>query len=202
MLNIGPRTQEWLDNSEQMTSLASGKGMFHKSLIHEIRILMGHYERYRGKPIFFTMRDYEYKGFVSLKQIYMNSVDEYDCAMKAFNSWDNWVYLLKDQYFMNGPGKTKNNWAGIAQWREEKRLSDQSMAKRTVIDLAARGNFAAAKMLYDNTIEKVGPGRPTKEKVLEKITEEAEKTQQVIADMKRIRLAVNNEKSAKDISST
>lgn len=198
-LPIGPNTQAWLDKPVNRYELCTEKGSFIKGMIHEVKIAMGHGNRYRGKATRFTMRDYEYKDMVSLKQIYMNTIDEYECAMKAFGSWDHWLYLLTDTYFFNGSGKSKAIWTGIVDWREEKRLLEQNKAKKIISDLADRGNFAAAKMLFDNTIEKVsGAGRPSKEKILEKITQEAEKAQQVHDDMKRIRLAINNESTQKN----
>lgn len=192
MLKIGPYTQAYLDNPIDRSEFRSIKGHFFKDIILEIRNAYRQPDRFKSRPIYFTMRDNEWNNLVSIKQIYMNSADEFDCAIKCFGSWDHWLHLLNDRPFLEGPGALKGLWTGVASWREEKRLFEQDKAKKIITDLAEKGNFAAAKMLYDNTVLKETVGRPSKQKVLEKITEEAEKTHKMKSDISRIRLAINN----------
>lgn len=198
MLPLGPITKAYLEDTEKdFHSWRTESGHFRADVIHEIWKRNNNNTRRELVKPFFTMRDYEFRDYVSLKQIYMNSVDEFDCAMKAFGSWDFWLYLCKNPAFLNGT-QLRAQWTGILNWREEKRLMEQNAAKKIIIDLAAKGNFAAAKMLFDNTTVKDSVGRPSQEKVLERVTKLVEEDTKVKEDMRRIRLAINNDTTKKN----
>ena len=198
MYELGPITKAWIESDHDFQAFRTHAGNFRMDIIQEYRYSSSNsIQRREEGRLVFTMRDYEFKDLVSIKQIYMNSVDEFDCAMKCFGSWDHWLYLCKRPDFLEGRA-LKAQWTGIKHWREEKRLMEQNAAKKIIIDLAAKGNFAAAKMLFDNTKLNGEVGRPNNEKVLQKVTEMAEHEYQVAQDMKRIRLAINNDKSKKN----
>ena len=76
----------------------------------------------------------------SAHKIYMNSMTEYDAAMKLFGSFKYWKEMLK--------GSIKIR-ALIEEWREEKMLRDQDKARRILWEEAEKGNIGAARVIYE-----------------------------------------------------
>lgn len=196
LMPMGPITRAYLENPLPKEQHHSKTGHFYKHYILEIKRHMKYRPALKDLPVYFTMRDCEHKDLVSIKQIYMNSIDEFDCAMKIFGSWDHWLYLLKDNHFLNGDGTLKGVWTGVASWREEKRMLQQHQARKLIIDMASKGNFAAAKMLFEETNVKNEVGRPSKNKLLNDMEDEVNTRVKAEQDMKRIRLAINNDKAS------
>lgn len=79
----------------------------------------------------------------SAHQIYMNSMNEYDAAVKLTPSWEYWQGMLKSV-------KIKRM---IENWREEKMLKDQAAAREMLWDQAKKGNVSAMKVLYESKKE-------------------------------------------------
>lgn len=144
----------------------------------------------KTKPAVYTMRDHDWGGYLSLKKIYMESVDEYEAAMEITGSWEHWQRLCKNKTFMNG--EKARNLTGLSHWREEKKLSEASKAKRLLENAAKTGNVQAAKTLYDDVKAKEdNRGRPVK--VDPHVEAEAKKKDDTIRDaLSRVRVAVDN----------
>ena len=117
------------------------------------------------KPIY-SLTEYEREGCPSAYQIYMNSVDEYEAAMKLVGSMRHWRKLCELDWFMNGIHDNAM-CEGLLQWREDMRLRDSSRAKRQLVLAASEGDTASARKLLDTSTpkaEKASVGRPKKPK--------------------------------------
>lgn len=106
----------------------------------------------------YTMREQDYKGYISAYQIFMHSVDEYDAALKIVGSIDHWNKLCSLKWFKEGG----LGFTGIDQWRQDMIDRDLRTAKRALIQAAGRGDSAAATKLanWNKTINK-NPVAPT-----------------------------------------
>lgn len=118
-----------------------------------------------GKKAFYTLRpenhfDKEGKEYISLYQIFMNSVDEHDCAMKALGSKAHWKKLIGCKWFMEGTTFSD----GLVEWRKDMKARDDSLAKKTLLNEAGIGNVTAAKAILENNKEKNPVGRANKDK--------------------------------------
>lgn len=106
-------------------------------------------------------------GLPSARDIYLESVDEYDAALKLVGDLGHWRRLTAQ----NDNGDYSCNWfmlgnesfEGLLQWREDMRLRDESLAKAKLIEQAENGNVAAAKALIEASKVKDRVGRPTKQ---------------------------------------
>lgn len=85
--------------------------------------------------------------YKSLYKIYMDSADEYQFAMRAFNSYQQFSILLTLEWFVNG--KSKKSFAGLRSWREEKEMYDRSMNLQRIRTLADIGNVQAIKLIEE-----------------------------------------------------
>lgn len=115
-------------------------------------------------PIY-SLRDYDHKGYPSAYQIYMNSIDENDAALKLVGSLAHWRKLLSLAWFMNG--RRDRQFEGILVWREDMAARDQTEAKRVILDNCAYGNVPAARAL-----EQLTRGKKVKGKV-EQVTDKS-----------------------------
>ena len=79
----------------------------------------------------------------SAHQIYMNSMNEYDAAVKLTPSWEYWQGMLKSVTIKRM----------IENWREEKMLKDQAAAREMLWEQAKKGNVSAMKVLYESKKE-------------------------------------------------
>jgi len=77
------------------------------------------------------LKDYDGK-YPSAYILYMESVDEYDAAMKLVGSMSHWRKLLSCSWFMNGDPKV--NFPGLNTWREDMKARDANLAKRVLMD--------------------------------------------------------------------
>lgn len=101
------------------------------------------------------------KTYTSVYQIYMNSADEFDAAMKIVGSMDHWRLLTEsNDWFMNGKDMGGYKLDGLKQWREDMRMRDESLAKSQLLDEAQSGNVTAMKYLHEQST-KLSKGRPT-----------------------------------------
>lgn len=96
------------------------------------------------KPLY-SLRDYEHKGFPSAYQIYMNSVDENEAAMKLVGTLSHWRKLINLKWFQNGRANT--GFEGINQWRKDMAARDSTEAKRVLLSQCSTDNVAAARAL-------------------------------------------------------
>lgn len=141
-------------------------------------------------PPLYTMREEPWKGLPSAYQIYMYSDSEYEAALKLVGSWQHWQRLLSCKPFMEGK-KDGMSWQGLLAWREEKEIRDKAQAYNMLKTSAAQGNVQAQKLIYDGD-KPAKRGRPTKAEVTREAKAQAETSQEIKNDLKRISLAVDN----------
>lgn len=112
------------------------------------------------KPLY-TLKEETKKGLPSAYQIYMQSVDEYDAAMKLVGSMAHWEKLLRCKWFTDG---VETVFRGVNSWREDMKKRDVSLAKRVLMEKANDGDISAAKALHAIQETKQAKGRPNKVK--------------------------------------
>lgn len=125
--------------------------------------------RFQNNPDYipYCLREHDYKGYLSIYQIYMSCDSEYEAAQKIFNSWKHWELLCGCAWFQ----------PYLEKWREEREIRDAALGKSILIDQARDGNVTAAKTLYDQATKRKA-GRPTKNEV------EGQKKKQAAIDNK------------------
>lgn len=99
-------------------------------------------------PYTMCTRDKERDGrkVISAYQVYMQSVDEYDAAMRLVGSMEHWRKLCSLKWFMDGiPGRAD----GLKQWRKDMKDRDASNAKKLLMEKASEGNVQAARYLHE-----------------------------------------------------
>lgn len=108
----------------------------------------------------YTMREHDYKGFISAYQIYMHSADEYEAAMKLVGSIDHWNRLCSLKWFMKGGV----GFSGIEQWRKDMINRDLSYAKKALIEQVRlfKDSAAATKLMNWNKNVKFDDPEPKK----------------------------------------
>jgi hypothetical protein len=119
-----------------------------QALFYEFR-----FQTKNEKPIY-NLKERDYKGTLSMYQIYMDSDSEYEAALKILNSWKHWEILCDRNWFL----------PHIEKWREERDIREAALGKATLIDQARDGNVTAAKALYDQSGKRKA-GRPSKDEV-------------------------------------
>lgn len=77
-------------------------------------------------------------------KVYMESMNEYEAAIKLCPSYDFWKNMLKTSSKVNRL---------IEEWRDEKMLMDQARAKKLLWEQAEKGNVSAQKILYEQKRE-------------------------------------------------
>ncbi len=80
----------------------------------------------------------------SAHEIYMNSLTEYEAAMKLVGTWKYWKGMIKSSVRIR---KLVNDW------REEKLLIDQNRARELMWQAAQKGNASAARFLLESKKE-------------------------------------------------
>lgn len=126
-------------------------------------------------PPVYTMRGYDRKGCQSAYQIYMNSTNEYEAAMKIVGDMRHWRKLCGLKWFMEG--NERQSFDGLNQWREDKAMKDQAEAISQLKEQAENGNVNAQKTLLDISSgkKKPGAGRPKKQEDTSVLDERSEK---------------------------
>lgn len=98
----------------------------------------------------------------SAHKIYMQSMNEYDAAMRLVPTWSFWTQMIKHSI------KIKRM---LESWREEKMLMDQARARAMLWEQAAKGNISAQKILYESKKEEAELRRVEREKQYKYATE-------------------------------
>lgn len=130
------------DPEKDMSKLKDKRGAHKTESLFNETIQMK--SRLNYEPLY-SLRDYDYKGYYSAYQIYMNSIDERDAALKLVGSMAHWRKLLQLAWFMNG--RPECQFEGIAQWREDMAQRDSTEAKRVIMDACQENNVPAARAL-------------------------------------------------------
>jgi hypothetical protein len=102
----------------------------------------------------YNLKEQDWKGTLSMYQIYMACDSEYDAAQRLLGSWKHWEALLESPFFI----------AEVSKWREEREIKEAALAKTVLLEQAEEGSVSAAKSLLDQ-ITKRKAGRPTKAEV-------------------------------------
>ena len=103
------------------------------------------------------------KEYQSLPYIFRNSNSEYDCAIDTLGSWEHWKKLCNLEWFMTG-AIMNTQLSGLNDWRAEKDLAEESLAKKVLLDAIAEGDVNSAWKLYDKKTKTttIKAGRPEK----------------------------------------
>jgi len=109
------------------------------------------------EPPVYALRAGDYKGVVSLKDIYLEVADptEYDFALQALGSWEAWQRLA-------GPDGPQWFVPYITAWRDELEIKLRREAFLHMRKLA-EGKTDAAKWLAEGKWNSRSAGRPSKE---------------------------------------
>lgn len=110
-------------------------------------------------PPVYTMREKSRHGCPSAYEIYMDSANEYEAAMKLVGSMRHWRRLCGLKWFMEGDDEKA--FDGLKEWRKDKQLKDQAEQIKLLREQAEGGSVTAQKILLDASGGKK-VGRPTK----------------------------------------
>lgn len=113
-------------------------------------------------PPVYTMRESERDGCPSAYQIFMNSDNEFDAAMKIVGCMRHWRRLCGLKWFMEG--SEEKAFDGLKQWREDKAAKDELEAIKLLKEQAENGNVTAQKILFERNKSKGRVGRPQKDR--------------------------------------
>lgn len=137
------------------------------------------------KPAYFLAERPRDKDAVTLYSVFINAVDEYDFAIKAFGSKAHLNKLKEISWFMNGwPGCL--SFQGYTAWLEDMAERDLSLGKEVLIARAKEGDVSAAKKLVDMNRTPNAKGRPKKEDIQREAVRKADERQDIEDDLKRL----------------
>ncbi len=119
------------------------------------------YECYRDNetyPPIYTLKEDDYKGFKSIKKIYLSLEDptEYKLATKYLGGWEHWKCICECTFFK----------PHVAAWREELEIKMKCKELEEIINDPNK-TFVAKKFLINKEWE-VKRGRPSKEELARK----------------------------------
>lgn len=138
----------------------------------------------------YTLESFKRNGLPSLHEIYMNAVNDYDFAIKAFNgSFEQFKKLCLQDWFMVGT----DNFVGFAAWREEKKLKLDAELRYALEAAKSEGNIVAIKELnaMNNKVEDRGRGRPSDAEIEKKLNRDERYIEKVKKMKERLKMASN-----------
>jgi len=124
----------------------------------------------------YTLKETDWKGSLSMYQIYMQEEAEYDAAIKLLGSWTHWKRLCKCSWFK----------PYVESWREEREIREASLGKKVLIEKAVEGNVTAAKELVKQVTSYGKRGRPSKQEVANKKQQMEAIDRKVISLLERV----------------
>jgi hypothetical protein len=110
----------------------------------------------------YTLKEYDHIGNLSMHKIYITCATEYEAAITLLGNWSHWKKLCGCNWFK--PYKEA--------WDEERRLKEETIAKKILIEEAEAGSVPAAKTLYEGP--KATKGRPSKQEKAKAVQKEVE----------------------------
>lgn len=148
------------------------------------------YERALDKSnVLYTMRDYDYKGHISLYRVYLELEDptEWEVANRCFQGTEHWNRLLKAQWFSKY----------VVRLRNDLELKLKSESLKYLVDEARFGGksqFQANRYLLDSFFSSQKELNKSGEKVTKKaiIGNLPEEDMRILKDMERIQGVVLN----------
>lgn len=102
-----------------------------------------------GYSPLYTLREHEKDGLPSAYQIYVNSVDEADAAMKLVGSMHHWRRLVGLKWFFEGNPAIGHE--GLVRWREDMLSRDATRCKQQLMYAAEEGKVQAVVALLRET---------------------------------------------------
>jgi hypothetical protein len=129
---------------------------------NNIMLTQALFVEFGNKDAPYTMKHESYKSHKSIYEIYMESTDEYEAALKIVKNMVHWEKLCELKWFMEG--LPEKNIRGLRHWRDDMKRRDASLAKKQLMDEAKVGNVSAMRLLYE-TSNKTTAGRPKKKPV-------------------------------------
>ena len=115
-------------------------------------------------PPIFTLKLRPHKGLPSAYQVYMDSIDEYDAAMKIVPSLKVWDDLIATDWFFKGDIQHAHD--GVKVWREHMKLRDSSLAKKLILEQTKEGSITAARTLLSESKVKAPVGRKNRKNTM------------------------------------
>lgn len=179
------------DHNKDRSVLKDVMGRYRTNLFYEFNKA-----RQADYPPLYTMRETEWLGLTSAYQVYMHSESEYEAALKLVGSWQHWQRLCKSKPFMEGE-KDGGQWVGLQSWRDEKEVRDKALAYNQLQVNAATGNVQAQKMIFEGNKDASKRGRPSKAEIAKAAKEQIDTAETIKNDLKRIRLAVDNDNNSR-----
>lgn len=137
------------------------------------------------KPVYHLSERKESNTTEKLYDVFINSTDEYDFAIKAFGSKAHLDKLKEISWFLYGwPGA--KTFRGYNEWLADMDARDQSIGKKILMEKAQDGDVPAAKKLMDMHKSVHTKGRPKKEDIRKEAVKKADEQAEVEEDMKRL----------------
>lgn len=127
-----------------------------QGLFHEFK----NFHKQEWSP--YSLKDYDNNGSLSMHNIYIECATEYEAAITLVGNWSHWKKLCECNWFK--PYKQA--------WDDERRLKEETMAKRILLKEAEYGSVPAAKTLYEG--QKALKGRPSKDEKNKAVKKEIE----------------------------
>jgi hypothetical protein len=145
------------------------------------------------KYVKFTLKDSEYRGFPSLKQLYLSCKDptEYSFATKYLGGWKHWLALQKSPLVR----------PHIEEWREELELLMRSEAfarlKSELENPQSQASFTAARTILQKygdlaSAQNKVVGRPSKERIKKEAEHLFRNTDLLYEDAERLDILLKN----------
>lgn len=116
------------------------ESLFHETIQPSIR---------KNYTPIYSLRDYDNKGYPSAYNIYMESIDERDAALKLVGSMSHWRKLCSLNWFMEG--RTEVQFEGLNQWRLDMAARDATEARRVLQEQMKDNNVTAARAVLAET---------------------------------------------------
>lgn len=139
------------------------------------------------KPVYCLSERQDKKDLQRLYDIFINSIDEYDFAVKAFGSKAHLDKLKTIKWFTEGWNGCLT-FRGYNEWLEDMQQRDMSTAKKALMDKTLDGDVSAAKKIADmnKPSSQYGRGRPKKEDIKREAARQAEEKTDIEDDLKRL----------------
>lgn len=161
-------------------------GLYRTDSLFVERIAKRH--KSKGQQAVYSLSERQEKdNCPKLYDIFINSVDEYDFAIKAFGSKGQLDKLKNIKWFTEG-WQGCLTFRGYNAWLDDMRERDLSTAKRVLLEKAMDGDVSAAKKLADMNKTVYTKGRPKKEDITREAARQAEEKTDVADDAKRLNI--------------
>lgn len=137
------------------------------------------------EPVYCLSERQDVKGLPRLYNIFIESTDEYDFALKAFGNKGH-LDKLKDIAWFRDGWQGCQTFRGYNAWLADMDERDASIGKKVLIEKAQDGDVAAAKKLIDMHKSANTKGRPKKEDIKREAVKRAEEKTDIEEDLKRL----------------